>query len=70
MNTARKVLVLKSFIPLEEFAYNEQRYKILQKNNPVEAALLMKLAQESLDLHWHTYEYMAHQEPAEFQPMS
>ena len=57
-------------IPLEEFAYNEQRYKILQKNNPKEAARLMKLAQESLDLRWHTYEYMAHQEPAEFQPMS
>ncbi len=57
-------------IPLEEFAYNEQRYKLLQKNNPEEAARLMKLAQESLDLRWHTYEHMAEQEPAEFQPVS
>jgi len=57
-------------IPLEEFAYNEQRYKILLKNNPKEAARLMKLAQESLDLRWQTYEYMAQQEPAEFQPIS
>ncbi len=55
-------------IKLEEFAYNEQRYKLLQKNNPEEAARLMKLAQESLDLRWHTYEHMAEQEPAEFQP--
>jgi pyruvate-ferredoxin/flavodoxin oxidoreductase len=57
-------------IPLEEFAYSEQRYKLLQKNNPEEAARLMKLAQESLDLRWHTYEHMAEQEPAEFQPVS
>jgi pyruvate-ferredoxin/flavodoxin oxidoreductase len=57
-------------IKLEEFAYNEQRYKLLQKNNPEEAARLMKLAQESLDLRWHTYEHMAEQEPAEFQPVS
>jgi pyruvate-ferredoxin/flavodoxin oxidoreductase len=55
-------------IPLEEFAYNEQRYKLLQKNNPEEAARLMQLAQESLDLRWHTYEHMAEQAPAEFQP--
>ena len=69
----RKPFILDSTrpsIPLEEFAYNEQRYKILQKNNPEEAGRLMKLAQESLDLRWQTYEYMAHQEPAEFQPMS
>ncbi len=57
-------------IKLEEFAYNEQRYKILQKNNPEKAAVLMKLAQESLDLRWETYEHMAEQEPGEFQPVS
>ncbi len=57
-------------IPLEEFAYNEQRYKLLQKNNPEQAERLMKLAQESLDLRWQTYEHMAEQEPAEFQPCS
>ena len=57
-------------IPLEQFAYAEQRYKLLQKNNPEEADRLMKLAQESLDLRWQTYEHMAEQEPAEFQPVS
>ncbi|OOZ40563.1 pyruvate:ferredoxin (flavodoxin) oxidoreductase [Solemya pervernicosa gill symbiont] len=56
-------------IPLEEFAYNEQRYKLLQKNNADAAAKLMKLAQESLDLRWQTYEHMAEQEPAHFQPV-
>ncbi len=53
---------------IEEFAYNEQRYKLLQKNHPQEAARLMQLAQESLDLRWHTYEHMSKQEPSEFQP--
>ncbi|MFQ5643030.1 MAG: pyruvate:ferredoxin (flavodoxin) oxidoreductase [Thiogranum sp.] len=57
-------------IKLEEFAYNEQRYRILQKSNPEKAACLMELAQESLDLRWQTYEHMAEQEPAEFQPIS
>lgn len=57
-------------ISLEAFAYNEQRYKILQKNNPKEAERLMKLAQESLDLRWQTYEHMAEQEPHAFQPVS
>ena len=56
-------------IKLEEFAYNEQRYLLLKKNNPDEAARLMELAQESLDLRWQTYEYMAEQEPAAFQPV-
>jgi len=67
----RKPFILDSTSPtikLEEFAYNEQRYKLLQKNNPVEAKRLMQLAQESLDLRWQTYEHMAEQEPAEFQP--
>jgi len=56
-------------IKLEEFAYNEQRYLLLKKNNPEEAVRLMELAQESLDLRWYTYEHMAEQEPAEFQPV-
>lgn len=67
----KKPFILDSTAPsikLEEFAYAEQRYKLLQKGNPEEAARLMKLAQESLDLRWQTYEHMAEQEPAEFQP--
>ncbi len=57
-------------LKLEAFAYNEQRYKLLQKSNPESAARLMHLAQESLDLRWQTYEHMAKQDPSEFQPVS
>ncbi len=67
----RRPFILDSTTPtikLEEFAYNEQRYKLLQKNNPQEAKRLMQLAQESLDLRWQTYEHMAKQAPSEFQP--
>jgi len=69
----KKPFILDSTRPtlkLEEFAYNEQRYKLLQKNNPDAAARLMKLAQESLDLRWQTYEHLAKQDPSEFQPVS
>ncbi len=67
----RKPFILDSTRPhvkLEEFAYAEQRYKLLQKNNPEEAKRLMALAQESLDLRWQTYEHLSKQEPSEFQP--
>ncbi|MEW6647657.1 MAG: pyruvate:ferredoxin (flavodoxin) oxidoreductase [Pseudomonadota bacterium] len=69
----RRPFILDSTRPtlkLEEFAYNEQRYKLLQKNNPDAAKRLMKLAQESLDLRWQTYEHLAKQDPSEFQPVS
>jgi len=56
-------------IKLAEYAYTEQRYKLLQKGNPEEAERLMELAQESLDLRWATYEHMAEQDPSEFHPM-
>jgi len=56
-------------IKLAEYAYTEQRYKILLKTNPEEAERLMELAQESLDLRWATYEHMAEQDPSEFHPM-
>jgi pyruvate-ferredoxin/flavodoxin oxidoreductase len=54
-------------ISLQEYAYNEMRYKILQRNNPEEARLLMQSAQELVELRWQTYEHMAKQEPAKFQ---
>jgi pyruvate:ferredoxin (flavodoxin) oxidoreductase, homodimeric len=69
----KKPFILDSTRPtlkLEDFAYNEQRYKLLQKSNPDAAKRLMKLAQESLDLRWQTYEHMAKQDPSEFQPVS
>ncbi|WP_167632270.1 pyruvate:ferredoxin (flavodoxin) oxidoreductase [Mariprofundus ferrooxydans] len=54
---------------VKDYAYTEMRYKLLQKTHPEEAERLMKLAQESADLRWSTYEYMAGQDPSEFQPM-
>ncbi|RLL50526.1 pyruvate:ferredoxin (flavodoxin) oxidoreductase [Mariprofundus sp. EBB-1] len=68
----KKPFVLDSPTPtmkVKEYAYTEMRYKILQKNDPEESERLMKLAQESVDLRWATYEYMAEQDPSEFQPM-
>ncbi|MEE4161964.1 MAG: pyruvate:ferredoxin (flavodoxin) oxidoreductase [Woeseiaceae bacterium] len=55
-------------VPLEEYAYNEMRYKVLLKTNPEEAKVLMRGAQELVDRRWQTYEHMASQEPARFQP--
>lgn len=56
-------------IKLEDYAYNEMRYKQLVQAQPVEARRLMALAQQSLDLRWATYEYMSKQEPSEFHPV-
>ncbi|MBF0471096.1 MAG: pyruvate:ferredoxin (flavodoxin) oxidoreductase [Gammaproteobacteria bacterium] len=55
---------------LHEYAYNEMRYKILQKTNPEEAQHLMAIAQELVDLRWENYEYMAQQQPSKFHPMA
>jgi pyruvate-ferredoxin/flavodoxin oxidoreductase len=57
-------------IPLQEYAYNENRYRVLTKTHPEEAAQLMKSAQELIDRRWETYEHMAKQEPTRFQPAS
>ncbi|MFQ5518656.1 MAG: pyruvate:ferredoxin (flavodoxin) oxidoreductase, partial [Mariprofundus sp.] len=69
----KKPFVLDSPTPsmkVKDYAYTEMRYKILQKNDPEESERLMKLAQESVDLRWATYEHMAEQDPSEFQPMN
>jgi len=55
-------------IPLSEYAYNEMRYKVLQRTHPEAAQQLMKSAQELVELRWQTYEHMAKQEPAKYQP--
>ena len=57
-------------IPLREYAYNENRYRVLTKTHPEEAEELMKSAQELIDRRWETYEHMASQEPTRFQPAS
>ena len=71
--TGKQPFVLDSPRPtmkLADYAYTEMRYKLLQRNQPDEAERLMKLAQEAVDLRWATYEYMAKQDPSQFQPMA
>ncbi len=55
---------------LADYALTEMRYKLLQKQKPEEAEHLMALAQESVDLRWATYEYLANQEPSAFEPVA
>jgi pyruvate-ferredoxin/flavodoxin oxidoreductase len=45
-------------IAFKDYAYNELRYKNLEKANPTEAKHLMDVAQELVDLRWQTYENM------------
>jgi pyruvate-ferredoxin/flavodoxin oxidoreductase len=57
-------------IPLQDYAYNEMRYRVLKKTHPEDAEQLMQSAQERVELRWQTYEHMAKQEPSKFQPAS
>jgi len=57
-------------ISLKDYAYNELRYRIIQRSNPKEAEKLMTLAQEMVDLRWRTYEEMASQSARDFQPVA
>ena len=57
-------------IPLKKYAYNEMRYRILEKTNPAEAKRLLKLAQEVVNLKWKTYEEMANMGASDFQPVA
>ncbi len=54
-------------IPLREYAYNENRYKVLTKTNPEEAERLMQMAQETVNRRWQTYEHLAQQGPGQFE---
>jgi pyruvate-ferredoxin/flavodoxin oxidoreductase len=46
-------------IRLEEYAYMENRYKILTKTNPEEAKRLLNQAQHDADERWRLYEQLA-----------
>jgi len=46
-------------IKLEDYIYNETRYKMLTKSHPQVAAELLKLAQEDVLKRWKIYEQMA-----------
>ena len=56
-------------IKMEDYAYNELRYKILTRTAPEEAKKLMELAQELVDLRWNTYEEMATWKAEAFSPI-
>jgi pyruvate-ferredoxin/flavodoxin oxidoreductase len=46
-------------IPLKEYAYNENRYRILQQTDPATAAQLMEAGQETVNERWKKYEELA-----------
>ena len=64
-NEGKNPLILDSkppAIPLEEYAYLENRYKMLTKSRPEEAKKLMELAQKDVKRRFHFYEQLSHLE--------
>ncbi len=57
-------------VSFRDYAYNELRYKILERSHPKEAKQLIQLAQELVDLRWKTYENMSQWPASEFQPVA
>jgi pyruvate-ferredoxin/flavodoxin oxidoreductase len=55
-------------IAFKDYAYNELRYKILQRTNPAEAEHLLKLAQQAVNQKWEVYEQMAMRPGSHFHP--
>jgi pyruvate-ferredoxin/flavodoxin oxidoreductase len=49
-------------IPLEQYAYNEARYRMLQQNDEQRADALMQQAKHDLQERWEMYRQMAHGE--------
>jgi len=49
-------------IPFKEYAYNENRYRVLEQTNPVAAAELMAQAQAAVNERWQKYTELAKQE--------
>jgi pyruvate-ferredoxin/flavodoxin oxidoreductase len=47
-------------IALKEYAYRENRYRILEQTNPAAAAQLMEAAQATVNERWKDYAEMAH----------
>ena len=46
-------------IPLEKYAYNETRYRMLLQSNEERAESLMQLAQQDVQDRWHQYQQLA-----------
>ncbi len=56
-------------IAFSDYARNELRYTALELSHPVEAAHLLKIAQEQVNLRWKTYEDMAEWKADAFMPI-
>ena len=50
-------------LPLEEFAYNETRYRMLLQSDKSRADTLMQLAKDDIQQRWNQYQQLAHEEP-------
>ncbi len=46
-------------IPLEDYMYLENRFKMLTKSNPEDARRLLAEAQQNVQARWHFYQYLA-----------
>jgi pyruvate-ferredoxin/flavodoxin oxidoreductase len=46
-------------IPLQDYVYNETRFKMLTQSDPDRAAYLLELAQKDVMARWRMYEQMA-----------
>jgi len=59
---------LRPSIDIQEYAYRENRYKILRNKNPKEAERLINLAQKVVNQKWSVYEEMATRDVHAFIP--
>src|SRR5262245_4700106 len=50
-------------IPVEQFLYMENRFKMLTKSKPEEARRLLEEAQKDVQTRWRMYEYLAARKP-------
>jgi pyruvate-ferredoxin/flavodoxin oxidoreductase len=55
-------------IPFKDYAYNELRYKMLQRTNPEQAEHMLNLAQQIVNQKWEIYEQMATRSGSQFHP--
>ncbi len=55
-------------ISFKDYAYNELRYKMLQRTNPDEAERMLNLAQQIVNQKWEIYEQMATSSGRQFHP--
>ena len=51
-------------IPLEDFMYRENRFKMLTKSHPDDARRMLQEAQRAVQSRWRFYEFMATRQPA------